>query len=59
MNAVWPVRDKGWNEVFEALRNSASAKKCLESWFPPEVGIVEKIDELMKKYPEGFKMVQK
>lgn len=58
LNPVWPVRDKGWYEVLEALRAStAEVKSCLNSWFPPEVGILEKIEEMHAKHPDGFKVI--
>merc|ERR1712039_133369 len=36
LNPVWPVRDKGWYEVFQALFDSEEAKPQLASWFPEE-----------------------
>lgn len=54
LNPVWPVRDKGWFEVFEALQNSETAKPCLAAWLPDEAGIIPKIIELHAKHPEGF-----
>jgi len=59
LNPVWPVRDKGWWEILEAMLAQPVAKKCLESWFPPEVKYFESAQVLHNKYKEGFMIVQK
>ncbi|CAJ1342150.1 unnamed protein product [Effrenium voratum] len=56
LNPVWPVRDEGWYEVFEALRKSDHAQDCLAAWFPDE-SIIRKIESLHAQYPEGFQEV--
>mmetsp|Transcript_69565 Transcript_69565/g.166851 ORF Transcript_69565/g.166851 Transcript_69565/m.166851 type:complete len:733 (+) Transcript_69565:159-2357(+) len=56
LNPVWPVRDKGWYEVFQALRGSADAQPALKMWYPPTKNIVEMIDEIHSKHPQGFTM---
>ena len=57
LNPVWPVRDKGWMEVLRKLQTvSEEAAANISSWFPPESGVLERIDELHSKYPEGFKL---
>jgi len=53
INAAWPVRDPGWYEVLQALRNSPSGGP-MSSWFLPETYM--KIDALHRQFPEGFKM---
>merc|ERR1712113_322458 len=35
VNPVWPVRDPGWYEVFEALRNHEQCKEVIKAWYPP------------------------
>ena len=55
INPVWPVRDKGWWEVMEALGTSAEGRRNLEAWFPPSSGVVEKIEEIRAAHPRGFK----
>ena len=55
INPVWPVRDKGWWEVMEALGTSAEGRRNLEAWFPPSSGVVEKIEEIRTAHPRGFK----
>jgi hypothetical protein len=53
INPVWPVRDKGWYNVFEVLRASSSAQAALACWFPDK-GMFAKIDDLHARYPDGF-----
>lgn len=52
LNPVWPVRDRGWYEVFEALRESLEAKGPMASWFTEEMYVT--IDRLHDNYPAGF-----
>ena len=54
INPVWPVRDKGWLEVLQALQATEEASANLKSWFPPESGVLERIVGLQKQYPDGF-----
>lgn len=54
LNPVWPIRDPAWYEVWTALRNSASAHNNLAAWYPPESGVVQKVEQLHKQYPDGF-----
>jgi len=56
LNPVWPVRDTGWYEVLQSLRNSSSAAQALAAWYPQEAGILEKIDAIHEKHPSGFTM---
>eukprot|EP00971_Amphidinium_carterae_P032488 639981-Amphidinium_carterae.1 len=56
LNPVWPVRDKGWYDVFQALRDSPTAKSALGMWYPPSHQIVQMIDDIHGKHPEGFTM---
>lgn len=59
LNPVWPVRDKGWFEVYAALRETEEGRSCLESWFPPEIKYDETLQKMRNDFPEGFKIVQK
>merc|ERR1712039_290923 len=59
LNPVWPVRDRGWYDVLQALRNSGPAQASLRSWFPPEANLLDKIDRIHKDYPEGFKVTRR
>jgi len=57
INPVWPVRDKGWFEVFKAMHESKASWGCIQAWYPPQVQIVEKIYEMNKEHPDGFRIV--
>lgn len=56
LNPVWPLRDKGWYEIFAALKDS-NADKCFASWYPADSGVVEEIEALHKEFPEGFRVL--
>jgi hypothetical protein len=58
LNPVWPVRDPGWYDVFTALRNNKSTTGAFDAWYPPVSGMVEKIDELRARFPDGFTAVE-
>lgn len=57
LNAVWPVRDPGWYQVLQALEKSEAAKPCMLAWYPPEVGILQRIHKLHEEHPKGFRIV--
>jgi len=54
LNPVWPVRDPGWAEVLHELQQHEEANTNLKCWFPPESGVLERIEELHAEYPGGF-----
>jgi len=54
LNPVWPVRDVGWLEVLHALQAHEEAAHNLNSWFPPESGVLKRIAEIHAEYPDGF-----
>ena len=54
MNPVWPVRDPGWYDVLQSLQRSSEQQDNMQSWFPPEAGILAKIDALHSAHPKGF-----
>merc|ERR1712039_1030606 len=55
LNPVWPVRDKGWYEVYEALKaNTAERSFTFDCWYPPGSGIHEKIEAIHDEMPSGF-----
>merc|ERR1712100_187998 len=43
LNPVWPIRDSGWMELLKAFSDNTSARNAMAAWFPPSMGIVEKI----------------
>jgi len=54
LNPVWPIRDPGWNEIYEALLFNEETAEAYESWFPPESGIRERIEAIHEQYARGF-----
>lgn len=56
MNPVWPIRDEGWFDVYDALRKSPHAIACLNAWFPAESGVMQKIEQIHREHPEGFQV---
>jgi len=56
LNPVWTIRDDGWWEVYEKLRESQKAQSVLRSWYPPDSGITEKMEAIHEEYPNGFEM---
>merc|ERR1712032_788322 len=52
LNPVWPVRDEGWYDVFQALMESESARPAMHAWYPPESGIVDRIEACRVQYPD-------
>lgn len=54
LNPIWPVRDQGWYDVFEALRQGYACKQSFNAWYPPDSGIVQKIQDIHSKFPSGF-----
>lgn len=51
LHPVWPVRDQGWYEVLEALRDHGAE---LSAWFPPESHVMERIDDVHARFPKGL-----
>eukprot|EP00316_Scyphosphaera_apsteinii_P007806 CAMPEP_0119346668 /NCGR_PEP_ID=MMETSP1333-20130426/108123_1 /TAXON_ID=418940 /ORGANISM="Scyphosphaera apsteinii, Strain RCC1455" /LENGTH=849 /DNA_ID=CAMNT_0007359179 /DNA_START=509 /DNA_END=3059 /DNA_ORIENTATION=- len=56
INPVWPVRDVGWLEVLEALKQEEEAAINLQSWFPPDSGVLQRIAQIRADYPNGFQI---
>lgn len=54
LNPIWPVRNPGWYDVLQALMYGRETRENLDKWFPPDSGIVAKIETLRKAYPRGF-----
>lgn len=54
LNPLWPIRDPGWFEVLEALKKTRHGRETLDAWFPPETGVLERIEALHKRYPRGL-----
>ncbi|CAJ1383362.1 unnamed protein product [Effrenium voratum] len=54
LNPKWVICDKGWREVFLKLRAAPQFKKHLDAWFPHSSGLMHHIDELCRRFPNGF-----
>lgn len=56
LNPVWPVRDKGWYDVFQTILNSPDEgiANCNRAWYPSRMGIIERIKEVRQRCPNGF-----
>eukprot|EP00928_Gymnodinium_smaydae_P008401 TRINITY_DN13064_c0_g1_i1.p1 TRINITY_DN13064_c0_g1~~TRINITY_DN13064_c0_g1_i1.p1 ORF type:complete len:848 (-),score=201.58 TRINITY_DN13064_c0_g1_i1:376-2574(-) len=59
INPTWPVRDKGWFKVLEALEKSSEGQKTLPSWYLPHLKITERIKGIHAQFPECFKQQAK
>jgi len=59
MNPVWAARDVGWFDVLQALKASPDGAMNLKSWFPPDSGILEKIEAMHHAHPGGFKTIER
>lgn len=57
LNPVWPVRDKGWYDVLEALRAHPATKELFATWYPGDSGVPELIDRLHSKFPNCFEPI--
>jgi len=57
INPVWPLRDNGWSDVLQALQKSTDSKAVFDTWYPPEMQIIDKITALTQEHPEGFKVI--
>jgi len=52
VHPVWPVRDIGWREVLDALRNQKHAQEYLKPWYSPIDGFWSRMDRLLQFSPE-------
>jgi hypothetical protein len=55
LNLKWVLCD-GWGRIYDELIASdrAEVKESLNTWFPPDSGIREKIADIRKRFPRGF-----
>eukprot|EP00928_Gymnodinium_smaydae_P068037 TRINITY_DN5108_c0_g1_i1.p1 TRINITY_DN5108_c0_g1~~TRINITY_DN5108_c0_g1_i1.p1 ORF type:complete len:923 (+),score=68.23 TRINITY_DN5108_c0_g1_i1:40-2808(+) len=58
LNPVWIVRDMGWFDVLHALMSQPNVGATLDSWYPPESGIINQCLAIRKRFPNGFKFSQ-
>jgi len=58
LNPIWPVRDPGWWDLFEALRNSRHGLEAMRAWYRlPYSGLCGLMDEIHAAHPDGFHRV--
>lgn len=53
LNPIWPIRDKGWMDVLQALLGSQNAQ-IMKAWLPDDSGLLTRIMDLNRLHPNGF-----
>jgi len=56
LNPKWILADHGWKAVYDKLMASDNERvqQSLDAWYPPESGIRELIEDIYKRFPNGF-----
>merc|ERR1719199_1481731 len=54
LNPAWALRDPAWLPVLRSLQNHRHSQECLDSWFPRESGVMDRMEEIVLKHPDGF-----
>eukprot|EP00536_Pseudo-nitzschia_multiseries_P011128 jgi/Psemu1/145959/gw1.364.25.1 len=56
LNPKWILCDPGWKKLYDDLMASDAlyADLSKDVWYPPYSGIREKIEDIYKRYPNGF-----
>mmetsp|Transcript_20561 Transcript_20561/g.28624 ORF Transcript_20561/g.28624 Transcript_20561/m.28624 type:complete len:164 (+) Transcript_20561:1674-2165(+) len=56
LNPKWILCDPGWKDIYDKLLESdrTNVQESLNTWFPKNSGIREKIEEIYQKNPNGF-----
>lgn len=56
LNPKWILCDKGWKTVYDDLVASQHpyVQSSLDSWYPPDSGIRDRIESIYLKHPSGF-----
>ena len=55
LNPKWILCDEGWIDVFRAVQASPHAAEALHAWLPPESGLLERINDIARRHPHGFR----
>jgi hypothetical protein len=53
LNPKWIIADC-WHEVFDALMENAAGRESLQTWYTKPSGTLDRIEELRKRFPQGF-----
>jgi len=56
LNPKWIVANHGWKAVYDKMMssNSECVKKSLAVWYPEGSGIRELIEDICRRFPDGF-----
>jgi len=56
LNPKWVLCDPGWKDIYDKLLMSdhPNVQESLNTWFPKNSGIREKIEEIYQRHPDGF-----
>ncbi|KAL3941823.1 MAG: hypothetical protein SGBAC_003869, partial [Bacillariaceae sp.] len=56
LNPKWILCDPGWKKVYDHLMKSEAlySDTCRDVWYPPSLGIRQRIEKICKKHPMGF-----
>ncbi|CAJ1942988.1 unnamed protein product [Cylindrotheca closterium] len=56
INPKWILCDPGWKDVFDQLRasNASYVQDSIKVWYPPGSGLLDKIEDINKRFPDGF-----
>ena len=59
LNPKWILADKGWKKVYDKMMESKdeTVQRSLDSWYPRESGIRDKIEAIHARFPNGFETV--
>lgn len=60
LNPKWLLCDPGWMKLWDKqmATTNESAKKALDSWYPPGCGVRESIERIHKTYPKAFQVIK-
>ena len=56
LNPKWVLCDPGWKEVYDELMKSTAlyAATSRDVWFPPSIGVLDRIEDICRRFPQGF-----
>ena len=59
LNPKWILADKGWKRVYDKMMacESVDVQRSLNTWYPPESGIRDQINNVFQRFPGGFKVL--
>ena len=57
LSPKWILADPGWYDLWEKMNASKAATAALNSWFPPESGLRERMAKVHEAHPNGFETI--